>query len=146
MAEFFDQGDCIDGHRVLVTARRLDFKGYYTSPTGFKGVKYNGSRNCKSVIETPLSEEDKEAAIKKKKGVHYTQEDELNCDKLYFVAETNRSLNCFKVTMMSGRHECKEGKPDCRVYAEIQTPFEHIVNAAMKKLEESKQNHLSFQK
>ena len=38
--------------------------------------------------------------------------------------------------MLSGRHECNEGKPDVRVYAEIEAPFASIVHAAEKKLKE----------
>ena len=56
----------------------------------------------------------------------------LQCDKLYFVAETKRNLNCFSVTMMSGQHECSCGTPDVRVYAEIETPFSQIVNVLSK--------------
>ena len=39
---------------------------------------------------------------------------------------------------MSGRHECSEGTPDVRVYAEIEAPFESIVHAAEKRLLEMK--------
>ena len=40
--------------------------------------------------------------------------------------------------MMSGQHECHEGTPDVRVYAEIEAPFESIVHAAEKRLLEMK--------
>lgn len=43
--------------------------------------------------------------------------------------------------MMSGRHECSEGTPDVRVYAEIETPFENIAHAADKKLVEVKRQN-----
>ena len=39
---------------------------------------------------------------------------------------------------MSGRHECNEGTPDVRVYAEIESSFESIAKAADKKLLEMK--------
>lgn len=141
MAEYFEQGECIDGHRVLITTRRLDYKSFSEAPTGFKGIKYNCSLNSRSFVETSLSMEDANAAKEKKKNVHCTQGDELNCSKMYFIAESIRKLNCFKVTMMSGQHECSQGKPDYRVYAEIQTPFEHIVHAAEKKLQEMRQSN-----
>ena len=135
MAEFFKQGECIDGHRVLIITRKLDFKSFNAAPTGFKGMKYNCSLNSKSVIDTPLSQKSIDTAQNKKTTVHCAQGDSLNCSKMFFIAETSRKLNCFRVTMMSGQHECSQGKPDTRVYAEIQTPFEHIVHASEKKLQ-----------
>lgn len=138
MAEYYQQGDCLDGHRVQITTRKLESKSFSVAPTGFKGFKYNCSLNSKAIIDIPLSIEDVKTAKEKKTNVHCTQGDGVNCSKMYFIAETTRKLNCFKVTMMSGQHECSQGKPDTRVYAEIQTPFEHIIHATEKKLQELK--------
>ena len=82
--------------------------------------------------------EEAEKASKLKPTVHLEVGDRLKCNKAYFIAKTPRKLNCFDVTMMSGRHECSEGTPDVRVYAEIETPFESIAKAADKKLLELK--------
>ena len=48
-----------------------------------------------------------------------------------FLVDTN-----VNVTIMSRRHECNEGKPDVRVYADIKVPIASIVNAAEKKIKE----------
>lgn len=142
MVEYYQQGECVDGHRVQITTRKLESKSFSLAPTGFKGLKYNCSLNSKSIIDTPLSIEDEKTAKKKKKTVHCAQGDGLNCSKMYFIAETTRKLNCFKVGIMSGQHECSQGKPDTRVYAEIQTPFEHIIHATEKKLQELRQKEI----
>ncbi len=138
MSEFYQNGDKIDGNRVHISVKKLDFKGLVTSPTGFMGVKYNCSRDCYSEIVISL-DEDKIQEIannEKLRSIYLEIGDALKCGKLFFVAETKRKLNCFRVTMMSGRHECNDGQPDVRVYAEIQKPFDQIVHAVEKKQKE----------
>lgn len=111
---------------------------YITSPTGFKGTKYKCSRDGTTEITVALPTADGEAAIAKKPSVHIAVGDRLKCNRAFFIAQTHRRLNCFKVTMMSGQHECNEGTPDVRIYAEIEAPFESIVHAAEKRLLEMK--------
>lgn len=136
MAEFYNTGESIDGERVLVSVKKYVPETYTVSPTGFKGVKYKCSRDGKSSIAKSLTAEQIKAAKEKVLSLHTDVGDTLNCNRQFFIAETRRRLNCFNVTMMSGRHECNEGKPDVRVYAEIEAPFASIVNAAEKKLKE----------
>lgn len=138
MAEYYKQGECIDGSRVNIKAKRIDPKigSYVVSPTGFKGIKHKCSRDGTSEIIITLSDETTKKALELKPTVHLETGDRLKCNKFFFIAETKRKLNCFNVTMMSGQHECSEGKPDVRVYAEIEMPFESIVKAADKKLNE----------
>ena len=111
---------------------------YLVSPTGFKGTKYKCSRDGSTEISVALPFEDAEKASMHKPSVHLEFGDRLKSKRAFFIAKTPRKLNCFEVTMMSGRHECSEGTPDVRVYAEIETPFESIANAAEKKLLELK--------
>ena len=140
MAEFYNSGDCIDGKRVLIKFKKIQMKPntYLMSPTGFKGTKYKCSRDGSTEITVALPSDEASKASELKPSVHLQVGDSLKCNKAYFIAEIHKKLNCFKVTMMSGRHECSEGIPDVRVYAEIETPFESIVNAAEKKLLELK--------
>ena len=62
MVEYYQQGECVDGHRVQITTRKLESKSFSLAPTGFKGLKYNCSLNSKSIIDTPLSIEDEKTA------------------------------------------------------------------------------------
>ena len=140
MAEYYNSGDCIDGKRVLIRFKRIQMQPntYVMSPTGFKGTKYKCSRDGRTEISVALASDEAQKASKLKPTVHLEVGDSLKCNRAYFIAKTPRKLNCFGVTMMSGRHECSEGTPDVRVYAEIETPFESIANAAEKKLLEMK--------
>lgn len=126
MAEFYNNGECIDGKRVLIRFKKIlqQPNTYIVSPTGFKGTKYKCSRDGSAEITMSLSVDDTEAAVQLKPAVHFNVGDSLKCKKVFFIAQTPKKLNCFDVTMMSGRHECSEGTPDVRVYAEIETPFE----------------------
>ena len=149
MAEYYNSGECIDGNRVLIRFKKIlqQPATYIVSPTGFKGTKYKCSRDGDTEIVVALSPSDAANASKGKNGVHVSVGDRLKCNKAYFIAETPKKLNCFAVTMMSGRHECSEGKPDVRVYAEIEMPFESIAHAAERKLIElQKQKELSSSK
>ena len=140
MAEYYNSGDCIDGARILIRFKKIQMQPntYIVSPTGFKGTKYKCSRDGTTEITNVLSQEEAKNALEKKSSVHIEDGDRLKCEKAYFIAQTPRKLNCFKVTMMSGRHECSEGTPDVRVYAEIETPFAGIANAADNRLVEMK--------
>ena len=140
MAEYYNGGDCIDGKRVLIKFKKIvqQPNTYITSPTGFKGIKYKCSRDGSTEITIALPAIDSKSATTKKPSVHLAVGDRLKCNRAFFIAQTPRKLNCFKVTMMSGQHECHEGTPDVRVYAEIEAPFESIVRAADKKLLEMK--------
>lgn len=140
MSEYYNGGDCIDGKRVLIKFKKImpQANTYTTSPTGFKGTKYKCSRDGCTEITVALSSADADTATSKKPTVHLAVGDSLKCNRAFFIAQTPRKLNCFKVTMMSGQHECHEGTPDVRVYAEIEAPFEGIVHAAEKKLLEMK--------
>jgi len=143
MAEFYNNGECIDGKRVLIRFKKIlqQPNTYIVSPTGFKGTKYKCSRDGSAEITMSLSVDDTEAAVQLKPAVHFNVGDSLKCKKVFFIAQTPKKLNCFDVTMMSGRHECSEGTPDVRVYAEIETPFENIAHAADKKLVEVKRQN-----
>ena len=143
MAEFYNNGECIDGKRVLIRFKKIlqQPNTYIVSPTGFKGTKYKCSRDGSAEITMSLSVDDTEAAVQLKPAVHFDVGDSLKCKKVFFIAQTPKKLNCFDVTMMSGRHECSEGTPDVRVYAEIETPFENIAHAADKKLVEVKRQN-----
>lgn len=143
MAEFYNNGECIDGKRVLIRFKKIlqQPNTYIVSPTGFKGTKYKCSRDGSAEITMSLSVDDTEAAVQLKPAVHFNVGDSLKCKKVFFIAQTPKKLNCFDVTMMSGRHECSEGTPDVRVYAEIETPFENIAHAANKKLVEVKRQN-----
>ena len=140
MAEYYNSGDCIDGKRVLIRFKRIQMQPntYVMSPTGFKGTKYKCSRDGSTEISVALPAEDAKKASELKPSVHLEVGDLLKCNRAYFIAKTPKKLNCFAVTMMSGRHECSEGTPDVRVYAEIEAPFESIAKAAEKKLLEMK--------
>lgn len=145
MAEYYNSGDCIDGKRVLIRFKRIQMQPntYVMSPTGFKGTKYKCSRDGTTEISVALPSEEAKKASELKPTVHLEVGDRLKCNRAYFIAQTARKLNCFDVSMMSGRHECSEGTPDVRVYAEIEAPFESIANAAEKKfLEMKKQREL----
>lgn len=140
MAEYYSSGDCIDGKRVLIKFKRIQMQPntYIMSPTGFKGTKYKCSRDGSTVISVALSSDDAKKASELKPSVHLEVGDRLMCNRAYFIAQTPKKLKCFDVKMMSGRHECSEGTPDVRVYAEIETSFSGIANAAEKKLMEMK--------
>ena len=140
MAEYYNSGDCIDGKRVLIKFKKIQMQSntYIMSPTGFKGTKYKCSRDGSTEISVALSSDDAKKASELKPSVHLEVGDRLKCNRVYFIAQTPKKLNCFDVTMMSGRHECNEGTPDVRVYAEIEAPFSSIANAADKKLLEMK--------
>lgn len=147
MAEYYLSGECIDGKHVLIRFKKIQMQPntYLMSPTGFKGTKYKCSRDGSTEISVGLIADDVENAVRLKQSVHLSVGDRLKCNKAFFIAETRKKLNCFDVTMMSGRHECSEGTPDVRVYAEIETPFESIVHAAENKLLEiQKQKVLDF--
>lgn len=143
MTEFYNNGECIDGERVLIRFKKIlpQPNTYIVSPTGFKGTKYKCSRDGSAEISKSLSADETEAAVKLKPSVHLEVGDCLKCNKVFFVAQTRKKLNCFRVTMMSGRHECNEGTPDVRIYAEIETPFESIAHAADKKLMEVRKQY-----
>ena len=136
MAEYYSEGECIDGKRVRLRAKKMVAypAAYVTSPTGFKGIKYKCSRDGDSEIKIALSEDKAKEAVEKKPSVHLSESDTLKCNRYYFIAETRRKLPCFNLTMMSGRHECSEGQPDVRVYVEIEAPFESIVHATEKRM------------
>lgn len=138
MAEYYKSGECIDGHRVHLQFKMMKPKvgSYLVAPTGFKGIKYKCSRDGLSRVVIPLDDEEKKIALNHVTDVHLLKDDTLIANKFYFIAETKRCLNCFKVKMMSGQHECKMGKPDVRVYAEIEKPFEQIVHAVENKIRE----------
>lgn len=111
---------------------------YITSPTGFKGTKYKCSRDGSTEITVALAPDDAEKAASLRPDVHLKVGDRLKCNKVFLIAKTTKKLKCFKVKMMSGRHECSEGTPDVRIYAEIEAPFKSIVHAAEKRLLEMK--------
>lgn len=113
---------------------------YIMSPTGFKGTKYKCSRDGSTEISVALSSDEAKKASELKPTVHLEIGDKLKSNRAYFIAQTPKKLNCFDVVMMSGRHECSEGTPDVRVYAEIETPFSSIANAAYNKLLEMKRH------
>ena len=140
MAELYLAGECVDGHRVHIRAKKVPEKStsYVESPTGFKGLKYRCSRDGSSVIKISLSTEMAKVALSKCPSVHLEVGDTLKCEKFYFIAESNRNViqKSFEVKMMSGRHECSEGSPDARVYAEIEIPFSGIIHAVDKRLQE----------
>lgn len=140
MSEYYNSGDCIDGKRVLIKFKRIQMQPntYIMSPTGFKGTKYKCSRDGTTEISVTLSSEEAKNAAKLKPNVHLAVGDCLKCNRAYFIAKTPRKLNCFSVSMMSGRHECSEGTPNVRVYAEIESSFDSIACAAKKKLLEMK--------
>ncbi len=140
MSEYYQSGDCIDGKRVLIKFKKIQPQAntYITSPTGFKGAKYKCSRDGTTEITVEESSEQQKTAREKKPTVHLGIGDRLKCKGAYFIAQTPKKLKCFKVKMMSGRHECQEGTPDVRVYAEIEAPFESIVHAAENRLLEMK--------
>ena len=141
MAEYFNSGDCIDGKRVHIKFKKIQRQPntYIMSPTGFKGTKYKCSRDGSTEISVALSSDEAKKASELKPTVHLEVGDRLKSNRAYFIAQTPKKLNCFDVTMMSGRHECSEGTPDVRVYAEIEAPFSSIANAAYNKLLEMKQ-------
>ena len=140
MSEYYNGGDCIDGKRVLIKFKKIVHQAntYISSPTGFKGTKYKCSRDGSTEITIALQSDDAKNASTKKSTVNLAVGDSLKCNRAFFIAQTPKKLNCFKVTMMSGQHECHEGIPDVRVYAEIEAPFESIVHAAEKRLYEMK--------
>lgn len=140
MAEYYNSGECIDGKRVLIRFKRIQMQPntYIMSPTGFKGTKYKCSRDGCTEISVALPSDDAKKVSNLKPLVHLEVGDCLKCNRVYFIAQTPKKLKCFNVTMMSGRHECSEGIPDVRVYAEIEAPFSNIANAAEKKLMEMK--------
>lgn len=150
MAEYYLEGECIDGKRVLLELKKIPNSFVFsTSPTGFKGVKYKCSRDCFAKITTILEKTVYDSAKGKKSTVHLDIDDAIKCNKLFFVAESKRKLNCFDVKMMSGRHECSKGTPDVRVYAEIETPFASIMNAIDARLlkeQQKRSNQLEEQK
>jgi len=136
MAEFYNTGESIDGDRVLISVKKYVAGTYTVSPTGFKGIKYKCYRDGKSSIEKSLTKEQIIVAQKNVPSIHTDVGDTLKCNRQFFIAESKKRLTCFNVTMMSGRHECNEGQPDVRVYAEIEAPFASIVKASEKKLKE----------
>ena len=140
MSEYYNGGDCIDGKRVLIKFKKIVHQAntYISSPTGFKGTKYKCSRDGSTEITIALQSDDAKNASTKKSTVNLAVGDSLKCNRAFFIAQTPKKLNCFKVTMMSGQHEGHEGIPDVRVYAEIEAPFESIVHAAEKRLYEMK--------
>ncbi len=140
MAEYYKSGECIDGDRVLIKFKKIHMQPntYITSPTGFKGTKYKCSRDGSTEISVALAADDAKKAASLKPTVHLEVGDRLKCNKAFFIAKTTKKLNCFDVKMMSGRHECSEGTPDVRIYAEIEAPFESIVHAAERRLLEMK--------
>lgn len=140
MAEFYLGGECIDGHRVHIRAKKVPEKSlcYVESPTGFNGLKYRCSRDGCSIIEISLSQEIANVSKSKCPSVHLNVEDSLKCEKFYFIAETRKNViqKNFEVKMMSGRHECSEGTPEARVYAEIEVPFSGIAHAVDQRLQD----------
>ena len=140
MAEYYLAGECIDGHRVHIRAKKLPEKSmsYVESPTGFKGLKYRCSRDGCSEVKISLPTSVAESAKSKCPSVHLDVGDTLKCERFYFIAESRSNViqKCFDVKMMSGQHECKEGTPDARVYAEIEAPFSGIAHAVDKRLQE----------
>lgn len=140
MAELFLAGDCVDGHRVHIRAKKVPEKSfsYVESPTGFKGLKYRCSRDGSSVIKISLPTAMAKVAKSKYPSVHLEVGDTLKCEKFYFIAESRKNViqKDFEVKMMSGQHECSEGSPDARVYAEIEAPFSGIAHAVDKRLQE----------
>lgn len=143
MAEFYKSGDCIDGNRVLIKFKKIQMQPntYIMSPTGFKGTKYKCSRDGSTEITSILSSDEAKVSSSLKPTVHLDMGDRLKGNRVFFIANTPRKLNCFKIRMMSGRHECSEGTPDVRVYAEIEAPFESIFHAAEQKFHEMKQQY-----
>ena len=140
MAEFYTAGECVDGHRVHIRAKKVPEKStsYVESPTGFKGLKYKCSRDGSSEIQIALPNEIAQIAKVKCSNVHLNVGDTLKCNKFYFIAQTTKNViqKNFEVTMMSGRHECSEGTPEARVYAEIEAPFDSIAHAVEKRMKE----------
>lgn len=140
MAEYYLAGECIDGHRVHIRAKKVPEKSmsYVESPTGFKGLKYRCSRDGDSVIKISLPTSIAECAKSRCPSVHLEAGDTLKCERFFFIAESRNNViqKSFDVKMMSGQHECKEGTPDARVYAEIEAPFSGIAHAVDKRLQE----------
>lgn len=134
MAVFYNNSDAIDGERIHIKSKKFIPATISKSKTGFKGIKYKCSRSCYAKIVKELDTSIKESLNGCQNNLHLDINDELQCDTLFFIAETMKRIDkCLNVTMMSGRHECMEGTPDCRMYAEIEHPFEHVMNAILKK-------------
>ena len=134
MAVFYNKSDAIDGERVHIKSKKIVPAVIFKSKTGFKGIKYKCSRGCYANIVKELDQSIKESLCGNQSNIHFDINDELQCEALFLIAETVRRIDkCLDVTMMSGRHECMEGTPNCRMYAEIEHPFEHVMNAILKK-------------
>lgn len=86
MAEFYNNGECIDGKRVLIRFKKIlqQPNTYIVSPTGFKGTKYKCSRDGSAEITMSLSVDDTEAAVQLKPAVHFNVGDSLKCKKVFF--------------------------------------------------------------
>lgn len=129
MEEFYREGECIDGEKVHIKSKKIVRQSPTVSPTGFTGIKYKCSRVGSAEIIKALSEKDSKLAMMRNEDIHLNVGDRLRCDSFYFIAKSMKDVTgLFNVTMMSGRHECNEGTPKVRVYAEIQTPFAHLSN------------------
>jgi len=133
MTELYKSGECIDGAKVKILAKKLIASSYTVSPTGFKGIKYHCSRDGSATIVKALDASSIATVQEKNCNVHLNVGDFIKCNSFFFIAQTTRRLNCFKISMMSGRHECHEGTPNVRVYAQIERPFESIVKALEKR-------------
>lgn len=134
MTVFYNKSDAIDGERVHIKSKKFVPAVMFRSKTGFKGIKYKCSRGCYANIVKELDLSIRQSLNNNQSSIHFDINDELQCEALFFIAETAKHIDkCLEVTMMSGRHECMEGTPDCRLYAEIEYPFEHIINALINK-------------
>lgn len=138
MTECYLAGEALDGAKVHIEVRKIIPICPAKSPTGFNGIKYKCSRNCNAVIEVQNSEEVIKKISEKSDKILTHASDSLKCLNLFIVHEGSKLINNLKVGMMSGRHECKCGTPVNRIYAEIEQPFEQIVNALNKKKLEDK--------
>lgn len=133
MTELYKAGECIDGAKVKIIAKKLIASSYTVSSTGFKGIKYKCSRDGVATIVKALDNNQIKEVLEMQRNVHLDVGDFIKCNSYFFIAQTSKRLNCFKITMMSGRHECHEGTPEVRVYAQIERPFESIANALEKR-------------
>ena len=138
MTECYLAGEALDGAKVQLEVRKIIPTGPAISPTGFNGLKYKCSRNCNAVIKIQNANDIIEGIQGISKGILTKANDSLKCLNFFIIHEGFKPIKSLKVRMMSGRHECQCGTPDNRIYAEIEQPFEQIVNALNKKKLEDK--------
>jgi hypothetical protein len=134
MTEYYETHDAIDGRKVFLRIKKLVPSTPVKSPTGFLGIKYKCSLDCYAEIKLKHAEEELKIITSNSRHIAVNVGDCLKCNRLFFIHEGLKRINNFKVTMMSGRHECSECTSKNRIYAEIEQPFDQIVHAIEKRL------------